>query len=219
GAGSAPYRVTHVSFAFECRHAVVGLANGNVAICKFGKVATSSSTPPTRKDYTNCPVLHTNGDASIVDLGGRISGQFIQPSFIPSTLLNLSAEDKISCLKMSNAGFAAVGYKSGRLVVCDISRGPAVILNLESVTKHLPSVSGQCFVTAIEFAIMEYGQDGFSSLLMFIGTNAGGNFLTFKIVPQRSGAFEAVFADKTLGLNYRSADPTGESGIDRIMPV
>ncbi|QBM85848.1 Lethal giant larvae(Lgl) like, C-terminal [Metschnikowia aff. pulcherrima] len=219
GAGSAPYRVTHVSFAFECRHAVVGLANGNVAICKFGKVATSSLTPPTRKDYTNCPVLHTNGDASIVDLGGRILGQFIQPSFIPSTLLNLTAEDKILCLKMSNAGFAAVGYKSGRLVVCDISRGPAVILNLESVTKHLPSVSGQCFVTAIEFAIMEYGQDGFSSLLMFIGTNAGGNFLTFKIVPQRSGAFEAVFADKTLGLNYRSADPTGESGIDRIMPV
>ncbi|GEQ68193.1 hypothetical protein JCM33374_g1860 [Metschnikowia sp. JCM 33374] len=219
GAGSSSYRVVQVSFSFECKHAIVGLANGNVAICKFGKISNDSMAPPLREEYSNCQILHANGDASIVDLSKRISGRFGQPSFFPSSLLNLSAKDKITCLKMSNAGFAAIGYQSGRLIICDITRGPAVILNLESVVKHLPSVTGECYVTAIEFAIMEYGQDGFSSLLMFLGTNAGGNFLTFKIVPQRNGAFEAVFADKTLGLNYRSTDTNGEAGLNKIMPV
>lgn len=219
GTGSASYRVSQVSFSFECKHALVGLANGNVAICKFGKLTTEPKALSVEEDYSNCAVLHTNGDASIVDLSKRISGQLQLPSFLPFSLLNLVTEDKISCLKMSHAGFAAIGYKSGRLIVCDIARGPAVILNLESVTKHLPSVTGECFITTIEFAIMEYGQDGFSSLLMFLGTNAGGNFLTFKIIPQRNGAFEAVFADKTLGLNYRSTDTTTESGLEKIMPI
>ncbi|OBA19255.1 hypothetical protein METBIDRAFT_33453 [Metschnikowia bicuspidata var. bicuspidata NRRL YB-4993] len=220
GTGSASYRVLHVSFSFECKHAVIGLANGNMAICKFGKTPTDTSViPPSIEDYSKCAVLHSNEDASIVDLSRRISGKFDLPSFLPLSLLKLLTEDKISCLKMSNAGFSAVGFKSGRLIVCDIARGPAIILNLESIKKHIPSVTEQCYVTAIEFAIMEYGQEGFSSLLMFLGTNAGGNFLTFKIVPQRNGAFEVVFADKSLGLNYRSSDTSAEAALERIMPV
>lgn len=217
---SASYRVSAVSCSFESREMLVGVANGNVAICRYMKLSYNPATKaPSASNYEKCPVLHENEGAKIVDLSLRILGQFSQPSFMPTYLLQLSQKDVISCMKMCNAGFAAVAYKSGRLIVCDVSRGPAVILNLDNITSHLPSVSSECFVTAIEFAIMEYGQDGFSSLLMFLGTNAGGNFITYKIIPRGNGGFEAVFADKTLGLNYKSADTTGSTGLDRIIPL
>lgn len=219
GQSSTSYRVSHVSFSFEARIGLVGLANGNVAIAKYGKLSFDTHSPPLNTDYIDCAVLHSVDDVLIVDLTRRIRGKFAQPSFIPSLMLLLPQPEKISCLNMSHTGFAAVGYTSGRLVVCDIARGPAVILNLASVAKHLPSVQGECYATTMEFAIMEYGQDGFSSLLLLVGTNAGGNFLCFKIVPTASGAFEAVFADKTLGLNYRSSDPGSSSCLDKIMPV
>lgn len=212
---SGSYRPISVSCSFESRELLVGLANGNVAICKFTKAGV---TPPARTGYEQCAVQHSNGDAKIVDLSRRMLGHFTQPSFMPVSLLQIDTSDKVSCLKLSNTGFAAVGYKSGRLVVCDISRGPAVIMNLESITTHLPSVVGECYVTSLEFTIMEYGQDGYSSLLLLVGTNAGGNFLVFKIVPQTNGAFDAVFATKTLGLNYRNNEE-GDSGLDKIMPV
>lgn len=215
GTGTASYRPISVSCSFESRELLVGLANGNVAICKFTK---SAINPPARSGYEQCAVQHSNGDAKIVDLSRRILGHFGQPSFIPVSLLQVENDDKISYLKLSNAGFAAVGYRSGRLVVCDISRGPAVIMNLENITKHLPSVTGECYVTSLEFTIMEYGQDGYSSLLLLAGTNAGGNFLVFKIVPQSNGAFDAVFVDKTLGLNYRRNEE-GDSCLDKIMPI
>lgn len=221
GKDSASYRVTQVSCSLEGREMLVGLGNGNVAICKFSKLAHNPSTKlPVKKGYEECPLQHENGDARIVNIIGRVLGSFnSSSSFVPVSLLEVETRDRITCLKMSHAGFAAIGYKSGKLVVCDITRGPAVILNLENITKHLPSVTAECYITTIEFAIMEYGQDGYSSLLMIAGTNAGGNLLTFKIVPQPSGGFEAVFADKTIGLNYKSGDDTGASGLDKIMPL
>lgn len=219
GSESASYRPVYVSCSFQSRELLVGLANGNVAICKYTKSTINpASNPPAQAGYDQCQLQHENGDARIVDLSRRVLGNFSQPSFMPASLLQVGTNNKISCLNMCNAGFAAIGYKSGRLVVCDISRGPAVILNLENITKHLPSVTGECYITAIEFAIMEFGQDGYSSLLMMVGTNAGGNFLIFKIVPQPNGGFDVVFADKTLALNYKSTD-TGASGLDKIMPI
>lgn len=219
GTESSSYRPVYASCSFESRELIVGLANGNVAICKFTKSTINpAANPPANSGYESCQVQHANGNARIVDLSRRVLGQFAQPSFMPVSLLEIESKDKITCLKMCNAGFAAIGYQSGRLIVCDISRGPAVILNLDSITKHLPSVTGECYITALEFAIMEYGQDGYSSLLMIAGTNAGGNLLTFKIVPQPNGGFDVAFADKTLGLNYKSTD-TAPSGLDSIMPI
>ncbi|SGZ48769.1 CIC11C00000001558 [Sungouiella intermedia] len=215
GTGSSSYRPSIVSCSFESREMLVGLANGNVAICKFTKAGVN---PPSRSGYDQCAVQHSNGNAKIIDLSRRILGNFSQPSFMPVSLLQTESSDRISCLKLTDAGFAAVGYKSGRLVVCDISRGPAVIMNLENITRHLPSVSGECYVTSLEFSIMEYGQDGYSSLLLFVGTNSGGNLMTFKIVPQSNGAFDVSFADKTLGLNYRSKE-NEDSRLDEIMPI
>lgn len=219
GMDSSSFRIKFVSPSFECRHTAVGLANGNVAICKFTKMNISKSAMPPKADYSDCPILHREGNAVIVNLAEKVSGYFAQPTFMPSYLLNLEEKDNITCLKVCHAGFFAVGYQSGRLIVCDMVRGPGIITNLDRISQHLPSVSGKCFITSIEFTIMEYGQEGFSSLLMLVGTSAGGNFLVFKLVPQSNGAFAAVFADKTLGLNYKSADNSGETGIDLIIPL
>ena len=43
--------------------------------------------------------------------------------------------------------------------------------------------------------------------------------MVFKLVPQLNGAFAAFYADKMIGLNYKPADGTGETGIDFIIPV
>ncbi|OVF09222.1 putative Rab GTPase-binding protein [Clavispora lusitaniae] len=210
------YCIVSISCSFESRELLVGVGNGNVALCKFMK---PNSNPITSipSDYETCPVLHENGDAKIRDISKRLPNSS-HSSFAPFALLVLGEEDYITSMKMSNAGFGAIGYKSGKLVVMDVTRGPAVILN-SNIRQHLPSVTGECFVTAIEFAIMEYGQDGFSSLIMIVGTNAGGNLLLFKIIPQPNGGFQVAFADKTLGLNYKNADPDKPSGLDQLMPI
>ncbi|KAM3122346.1 hypothetical protein CJJ07_003899 [Candidozyma auris] len=220
GKDSSSYRISQVSCSFESKEMLVGLANGNVAICKYSKVNHNSrARPPANSGYGQCPLQHQNGDVQIVSLKERVSGPFAPSSFYPEFLLLSPSKDKLTSLKMCQAGFAAMGYKSGRLVVCDVSRGPAVILNQESLSSYVPSVSGECYVTSIEFAIMEYGQDGYSSLLMFCGTSAGGNLLVFKIVPLPTGGFQVQLADKTIGLNYRSSDSNTESGLDKIIPV
>lgn len=220
GKESSSYRIAKVSCSFESKEMVVGLANGNVIICKMGKLGHNPrAQPPANTGYDLCPIQHQNGNARIVSLRSRILGPFSSSSLLPDNLLELESKDKIICLKMSQAGFAAVGYKSGRLVVCDVSRGPAIILNQEAVASYVPSVSGECFVTTIEFSIMEYGQEGYSSLLMLCGTSAGGNLLVFKIVPLPSGGFEVQLADKTIGLNYRSSENNQDNGLDKILPV
>lgn len=206
--------IVSVSCAFEGRDLVVGLANGNVVLCKFGKMNTGRAPLP--PDYSNCPVQHSNGNAKILNIRNRIRGSFANSStFLPVSLMALDVPDTISCLKCCNIGFSATAYKSGRLIVCDVGRGPAVIYNIESVGQLVPT-SPECHVTSIEFSIMEYGQEGYSSILMICGTNDGGNLLYFKILPQPSGGFEVVFADKTMKLNYKSNE---DSCIKQIIPV
>lgn len=206
--------IVSVSCAFEGRDMVVGLANGNVVLCKFGKL--SAGRTPLPPNYNDCPVQHGNGNAKIMNIKSRIRGSFASSStFLPVSLMTLDAPDKITSLKCCNIGFCATAYESGRLIVCDVGRGPAVIYNIESVGKLVPT-SPNCHVTSIEFAIMEYGQEGYSSILMICGTNDGGNLLYFKILPQASGGFEVLFTDKTIRLNYRSNE---DSSIKQVIPV
>lgn len=207
--------VCNVACAFESRDLAIGLANGNVVICRFGKI--QANRKPLAPDYSQSPVQHSNGNAKIIDIKERIRGTFAETSnFLPMSLLTLDDTDEITSLKATSIGFLAVGYKSGRIVVCDIGRGPAVIYNVESVSKLVPTASPACYVTSLEFAIMEYGQEGYSSILLMAGTNEGGNLLYFKILPQPNGGFQVVFTDKTIRLNYKSEE---DSCIKQIIPI
>lgn len=204
----ANLKVIKVSCSFQGRQLLVGLASGEVVICKFGKTQSVKNVGiSTSKDYSDCPIHHGSGNALLVDISGRISGSVAtSASFLPLYLLRLDPSEQISVLKMSDSGFAAVGYKSGRLVVCDISRGPAVIFNLDNVKENLVSVTGNCYPTVLEFSIMEFGMDRYSSLVLNVGTNCGGNLLFYKITPIGNGGYQVEFANKTAHLNYRTAD-------------
>lgn len=214
-------RVTFVSCAFENRELLVGLFSGDVVICKFGKHNRNAGISSS-KDYSGCEIQHSNGNAKLLDIHDRILGSITaSSSFLPVSLLQVEPREQISVLKMSEVGFGAVGYKSGRLVVCDISRGPAVILNLENIKEHLVSIQGNCYPTSIEFTIQEYGNEGYSSILLLVGTNCGGNLVMFKIVPMGNGGFEVIFADKTAHLNYRTTDAGDSEGsfISQLIPI
>ncbi|EGV63012.1 Lethal(2) giant larvae sro7 [Yamadazyma tenuis] len=207
--------ISSVSCAFESRDLVVGLGNGNVVLCKFGKI--NPSRKPLSPDYSGCPVQHANENAKIINISERIRGTFADSStFLPMNLMALDQPDEITSLKACGIGFCAVGYKSGRLVVCDIGRGPAIIYNMESIAKLVPTASAGCYATSMEFSIMEYAQEGYSSILLIVGTNEGGNLLYFKILPQANGGFEVMLADKTMKLNYRSSE---DSCIKEIIPI
>lgn len=215
-------KIVKVSCGFEGRELLVGLGNGDVVISKFGKSPRSTDGDSSSQDYSSCATLHQNRDAKIIDIRQRVMGSFAAVStFLPTSILRTITPQEITCLKMSNIGFAAIAYKSGKLVVCDITRGPAVIFNEDSLTQYLPSASGNFYATTMEFSIQEFGQDGYSSIMLFIGTNGGGNLLMFKIIPQGNGGFGVVFADKSANLNYRvlgNEDPS-TSKIDQIIPL
>lgn len=214
-------KVVAASCGFEGRELLVGLGNGDVVICKFGKSPRSTDGDSSGQDYTSCNTLHQNNDAKIIDIRQRVMGSFASASsFLPTSILRTSTPQEISFLKMSDIGFGAIGFKSGKLVVCDITRGPAVIFN-EDLSQFVPSASVRIHATVIEFSIQEYGQDGYSSIMMYVGTNGGGNLLMFKIIPQGNGGFGVEFADKSANLNYRvlgNEDPS-TSKIDQIIPV
>lgn len=214
-------QVAAVSCSFEGQELLVGLGTGQVVVCKFGRApklaGVSSGT-----DYTECATLHQNGDTKIIDIKHRVAGLFAAAlTFLPVHLLLPSSRHKISCLKMSDVGFAAVAYESGKLVVCDISRGPAVIFNEDSVSQFLPTSTEGTYVTTLEFAIQEYGQEGYSSILLYAGTNNGGNLLIFKIVPMGNGGFQVVLGDKTMNLNHRvlSGGDASQSQLDSVIPI
>ncbi|KAI3407099.2 SRO7 [Candida oxycetoniae] len=215
-------RVMQVSCSFSNRQLLVGLATGEVVICKFGKFKATGNGYAINQDYSSCPMQHCNGSASILDITSRIPGSVASSAtFTPINLLRLDPSEQISVLLMSDAGFAAVGYKSGRLVVCDISRGPAVIFNLANIKENLVSVTGNCYVTSLEFTIMEYGTDGYSSLILIVGTNGGGNLLYYKIMPMGNGGFQVEVADKTTHLNHRSSNDGNPeaSKISQVLPI
>ncbi|KAK6458334.1 lethal giant larvae like, C-terminal-domain-containing protein [Scheffersomyces xylosifermentans] len=213
-------RIVFVSCAFESREMLVALGSGDVVVCKFGK-SPGAHGNHSGKNYKDAPVQHSNGNARLLDIRDRISGSVAATqTFLPVSLLQLEDKDTVTCLKMNDIGFAVIGYKSGRLIVCDITRGPAIILNIDSVSQHLVSVTGDCYPTVAEFSIMEYGQDGYSSILLLVGTNCGGNLIIFKIVPMSNGGFEVVFADKTTNLNYKSGvDDPSTLKLDQIIPI
>lgn len=86
-------------------------------------------------------------------------------------------------------GFTAIAYKTGQVVVVD-RRGPAVIGRLESGVW----TQGGAAITCWTFAVAQWGQDAFLSVLLVGGTLAG-NVVCFRLVPQApSNRFVAEYA-------------------------
>lgn len=211
--------VQDVSVAFGSREMLVALVLGEVVICKFGKLVKPKPPLGSRQDdYHGCPVQHALDDAKLLDITLRAVGTGVL-TFLPLFLLQLDKGEFVSAIKVCGAGFGAVAYSSGRLVVCDITRGPAVIFNCKQISELL--LADPCYATALEFTIMEDGQDGFSLLMLLVGTNGGGHFMLLKIVPMGNGGWKVEFSAKTANLNYRrlSNDDPAQLKLDGLIPV
>lgn len=118
----------------------------------------------------------------IIDVRNR-SPPNIKTGLMPASVINMK-KGKVTALKNSNVGFVGIGYMDGDICLVD-RRGPAIIYrdNVANITGHKSS-----HLTYIDFAIMVYGKESFSSILMFCGTDSG-EMITNKILPDTGGRF------------------------------
>ncbi|KAK3346749.1 lethal giant larvae like, C-terminal-domain-containing protein [Lasiosphaeria hispida] len=102
----------------------------------------------------------------------------------------------ISVVSVSNVGFVAVGSEGGFLSIIDL-RGPSVIFQAPA-SEFLKSEKRPSFLkshhssptrdwpVAIEFSVMTFDGDSYSSIACFVGTNMG-RVATFKLLPTGEG--------------------------------
>jgi syntaxin-binding protein 5 len=158
----------------------------------------------------------------VVDIADRTEPT-LKEGLQPFVLYNM-AQGPITALKMSDVGFVGVGSAGGMFSIIDL-RGPAVIYSAavsdfikaekqSSFIKKAPRVqTGKAdWPVAIEFGVMTVDGDDYSSILCFVGTDAG-YVATFKILPQSSGRYTAELAGSSLcNGSVVSLSPIKESG-------
>ncbi|AQZ15509.1 SRO77 (YBL106C) and SRO7 (YPR032W) [Zygosaccharomyces parabailii] len=210
--------VEHISFSPETLELSAAIESGEVVFFKFeaNQFYNPNAANNTRELEMEFRRFSLNDFKTVlIDVKDR-SSEKIKQGFMPETVVH-AKRGKVSLVKNSNVGFVCIGYYDGTLIVVD-RRGPVVtfIGNVRTISK----MSGSC-VTAAEFATMEYGNDGYSSVLLFCGTD-GGDLITFKIIPNGKGTFDTHCVDsaKTNRSSIFKIDPfskeTGRSCVATV---
>lgn len=176
--------VSHISFAGTVGELAVAAENGEVVLFTFGKNKESQSSTFSR--------LHISESADLQQIDDR-APPYMKEGFLPQTLVT-ARHGSVTALKLSNIGFVGIGYKDGTLLVID-RRGPAIIfegsldrLNM-SLNKGRPkSSSGGEYATALEFGIYTLGEDGYSSIILTVGTSKGIVY-TLRLLPSSKGGY------------------------------
>ncbi|CAI4053483.1 hypothetical protein N7582_005733 [Saccharomyces uvarum] len=185
--------VDKISFAAETLELTVSIATGDVVLFKYevNQLYSAEKRPDSGDLEMNFRrfSLNTTKDV-LVDVKDRAPTN-VRQGFMPSTAVHAN-NGKTSALNNSNIGFVGIAYAVGSLMLID-RRGPAIIY-MENI-RELPGVKG-AYISCIEFVIMEYGDDGYSSILMLCGTDMG-ELITYKILPAPGGTFNVQFMDIT----------------------
>ncbi|SCU97148.1 LAMI_0F09054g1_1 [Lachancea mirantina] len=177
--------VDNISFASETAELAVSVEDGDVVLFKF---QTNEHFAPEGSPIVNDVEvnfrrfsLNTNNEI-LIDVADR-APRNVREGFMPSTAVH-ARKGKVSALKNSNVGFVAIAYEEGTIMVID-RRGPAVIYmgNVRNTSRGR-SLCATCF----EFTILGYGDDSYSSIVLFAGTDAG-ELLSFKVLPDQGGRF------------------------------
>lgn len=161
-----PVPITHTSLNDSATELAVGTSTGNVYLMGLQK-----------NDFGMSGLSLRAMDESIVSVADRADRR-ISEGFLPQWCVKAKSDEIPSALCQSSLDFVAIGYNSGRLIVID-KRGPAIIFETRFPKEH---------ATKITFGIQEFQNDGFSSILMSVGTNKG-NVSLYKVLPgpQRGG--------------------------------
>ncbi|GMM55212.1 putative Rab GTPase-binding protein [Maudiozyma humilis] len=179
--------IAKISFAPETVELAVATEAGEVILFKFELNPMFGKTSSTRDlDMQFGRFSLEDSSDILVDVRNRAPPS-IKQGFIPSTVIN-AKRGSVTALCNSCIGFVAVAYSNGSLLVVD-RRGPAAIY-LGQV-RDIPKIRGTC-ITAVDFSIMEYGDDGYSSILLSCGTDAG-ELITYKVLPTGGGRFSVDF--------------------------
>ncbi|EHN03777.1 Sro77p [Saccharomyces cerevisiae x Saccharomyces kudriavzevii VIN7] len=183
--------IRNISFAPETLELAVSSETGDVVLFKFETNKFYNHHPSNGALELKFSRFSLDDSSSIlVDVTDR-SPSNVKQGFMPSTVIH-AKKGTVSTILNSDIGFVAIGYNEGTLVLLD-RRGPAIIFS-ENI--RVLSKAGSSYVSAIHCSVMEYGNDGYSSILMLCGTNIG-ELLTFKILPAAGGTFGVKYADST----------------------
>ncbi|KAL8832949.1 MAG: hypothetical protein Q9170_004630 [Blastenia crenularia] len=182
--------VSKMSMAGATGELAVGLRTGEVVIFRWGN----------NRDYGK-EVRHSEVKAFGLETIKDRAEPSVKEGLLPLTMFR--GQGQVTALKTSDVGFIAAGFQQGGLAVIDL-RGPAVIYQA-----GLDELSGQAkrgsirrsngqnqqkaeWATCVEFAVMSLEGDGYSSILLFVGTNLG-RLATFKILPEAHGGYSVKF--------------------------
>lgn len=183
--------ISDISFATDTLELAVGTETGVVVFFKFEVNQFYDPEHKHRDRQMEMKFRRFSIGSSqdvLIDVRDR-SPETVRQGFMPSTIVN-AKHGPISALTNSNIGFVGIGYQNGIFMIVD-RRGPAVIY-MQNVRGY-PGIKGRKF-TSLEFAIMEYGDDGYSSILVLAGTEVG-ELVIFKILPDSGGRFTVDFIE------------------------
>ncbi|CAL9730853.1 lethal(2) giant larvae protein homolog Sro7p [Monosporozyma unispora] len=177
--------IANMSFAPDTLELAVAAENGDVALFKYevnqffdpqGKNADKSLDI----DFSRFSIEDIN--EPLIDVRDR-SPPNVRQGLMPETVIKLR-RGNVTALKNSNIGFVGIAYSNGDITVID-RRGPAIIYldNIENMVRKRGYM-----VTSIEFVVMQYGDDSYSSILMLCGTDCG-ELIVNKVLPASGGRF------------------------------
>lgn len=183
--------IDRISFASETAELAVSVEAGDVVFFKFqlNKNYNPKGDLMDNNMEVNFRRFSLNDSENIlVDISNRAPTN-LREGFLPVTAIH-AKKGRTSALNNSNVGFVCIAYEDGTVMVVD-RRGPAVIYmgNIRKISKEKSS-----YVSSVDFSIMEYGDDGYSSILMACGTDVG-ELIIFKVLPDPSGRFSVQPVD------------------------
>ncbi|KAK9365952.1 lethal giant larvae like, C-terminal-domain-containing protein [Lipomyces kononenkoae] len=205
---SVDVRVSAISFAGQMGEMSIACETGELVYFKFGLNRPISPEERQRR-LESTDVMEPNGRLQVIrHISGRIDPQ-MKEGFLPVFVLS-PQRGPITAVKNSDIGFLAVGYQFGTLAVVEL-RSMSLIyledvngLGIElSNNRKFPLRPGDRSSTqsqgvqleipfSLEFSIMALEGDGFSSIILSVGTNLG-RLLTFRIIPVRGGMHAVQF--------------------------
>lgn len=177
--------VDKISFAPETLELAVAAVNGDVILFKyevnqFFDPQSENVDKTFDLNFSRFSIEDIN--EPLIDVRDR-SPSNIRQGMMPGCVIRLR-RGSVTALQHSNIGFVGIAYANGDITVID-RRGPAIIYldNLENLVRRKCTA-----VTSIEFEIMQYGNDNYSSILMLCGTDCG-ELIVNKVLPAAGGRF------------------------------
>ncbi|KAI9728452.1 MAG: hypothetical protein M1828_003853 [Chrysothrix sp. TS-e1954] len=187
-------QVTSVSFSGASGELAAGLASGELIIFRWNR----NSRPG-----VDSPSTSSNRPRELTDVSDRKDPTLVE-GLHPFTLLD-QQEGAVTAIKVSDVGFVAAGFANGSIIVINM-RGPEIILTASIADFLQPSKAGRfrrhseapqrTHPTSIEFSVMSAEGDGYSSILLHVGTSAG-HIVTFKLLPQSRTQYKVAYVGFT----------------------